>query len=83
MKREDACRTASAKHPHVSRFKSDYDGVFALPAGLEDVSEYPNLVAKLLKRDYSDEDIGKILSGNALRVWTGVERVAQELQQRQ
>ncbi len=60
---------------------SDYDGVTALPAGLEDVSTYPNLVAELLKRGYSDEDIGKILGGNALRVWSGVERVAQELQQ--
>ncbi len=60
---------------------SDYDGVTALPAGLEDVSTYPNLVAELLKRGYSDEDIGKILGGNALRVWSSVERVAQELQQ--
>ena len=60
---------------------SDFDGVTALPAGLLDASEYPNLVAELLKRGYSDEDVGKILGGNALRVWSGVERVAQELQQ--
>ena len=62
---------------------SDFDGVTALPAGLQDVSEYPNLVAELLQRGYSDEDIEKILGGNALRVWAGVERVAQELQQRE
>ena len=62
---------------------SDFDGVTALPAGLQDVSEYPNLVAELLQRGYSDEDIEKILGGNALRVWTGVERAAQELQQRE
>ena len=60
---------------------SDFDGVTALPAGLQDVSQYPNLVAELLQRDYSDEDIEKILGGNALRVWAGVERTAQELQQ--
>ena len=59
---------------------SDYDGVTALPAGLQDVSTYPNLVAELLKRGYSDEDVGKILGGNALRVWASAERVAREMQ---
>ncbi len=55
---------------------SDYDGVFALPEGLEDVSTYPNLVYHLLLEGYSDEDIRKILGENALRVWSEVERVA-------
>lgn len=59
---------------------SDFDGVFALPEGLQDVSEYPNLVAELIQRGYSDADIEKILGGNALRVWDAVERVAQEMQ---
>ncbi|WP_456427382.1 dipeptidase [Rhodocaloribacter sp.] len=57
---------------------SDFDGVFALPKGLQDVSEYPNLVEELLKRGYSEEDIEKILGGNALRVWAEVERIARE-----
>ncbi|PEN10401.1 peptidase M19 [Longibacter salinarum] len=48
---------------------SDYDGVFSLPRGLQDASTYPNLVEELLRRQYSDEDIAKILGGNALRVW--------------
>ena len=55
---------------------SDYDGVTALPAGLQDVSTYPGLIAELLNRAYSDEDIAKILGGNAMRVWEAVERVA-------
>ncbi len=55
---------------------SDYDGVSWLPVGLEDVSTYPNLVAELLARGYSDEDIEKILGGNALRVWSEVEAIA-------
>ena len=38
---------------------SDFDGVMALPAGAQDVSMYPNIVAELLVRGYSDEDIGK------------------------
>ena len=49
---------------------SDYDGVGdSLPTGLKDVSEYPNLIAELLRRGYSEEDIEKICSGNAFRVW--------------
>ncbi len=56
---------------------SDYDGVFALPAGLQDASGYPNLVAELLARDYAESDIRKILGENALRVWTEVEQAAQ------
>ncbi|NNF67895.1 MAG: membrane dipeptidase, partial [Gammaproteobacteria bacterium] len=56
---------------------SDYDGVGdSLPVGLKDVSTYPNLVAGLLDRDYSEDDIEKILSGNLLRVWREVENYA-------
>ncbi|NNE45992.1 MAG: membrane dipeptidase [Rhodothermales bacterium] len=55
---------------------SDYDGVSWLPVGLEDVSTYPNLVAVLLERGYSNQDIEKILGTNLLRVWSQAERVA-------
>jgi membrane dipeptidase len=59
---------------------SDFDGVGdSLPTGLKDVSFYPNLVYELLNRGYSEEDIGKILSGNVLRVWSEVERKARDL----
>lgn len=57
---------------------SDFDGVFALPAGLQDVSEFPNLVYELLRRGYTDADLRKLLGENALRVWSEVERVAAE-----
>ncbi len=59
---------------------SDFDGVFALPEGLQDVSEYPNLIAELLRRGYTESDLEKLMGGNALRVWEAVERAAQELQ---
>ncbi len=60
---------------------SDFDGLGdTLPTGLKDVSQYPNLIHELLKSGYSEEDIEKICSGNLLRVWSEVERVAQELQ---
>ncbi len=49
---------------------SDFDGVgLALPPDLADVSMYPNLIAELLKRGYSEGDIRKICSENLLRVW--------------
>lgn len=56
---------------------SDYDGVGdSLPTGLKDVSSYPNLIAELLKRGYSKEDIEKICYKNIFRVWQAVEDYA-------
>lgn len=56
---------------------SDYDGVGdSLPEGLKDVASYPNLIEGLLKRGYNEQDIGKILSGNLLRVWKQAEDYA-------
>lgn len=56
---------------------TDYDGVGdSLPVGLKSVATYPNLIAGLLGRGYSEADIKKILSGNALRVWRTVEAYA-------
>ena len=53
---------------------SDFDGVGdSLPEGLKDVSGYPNLIAGLRTRGYSDEDIRKIMGGNLMRVWRIVE----------
>lgn len=57
---------------HVG-FGSDFDGVGdSLPTGLKDVSDYPNLIAVLLQRGYSEKDIEKICGGNLLRVWREV-----------
>lgn len=56
---------------------SDFDGVGdSLPAGLKDVSGYPNLIRVLLERGYSEQDIRKICGENLLRVWSEVERIA-------
>ncbi len=55
---------------------SDFDGVFDLPAGLQDVTRLPWITYELLKRGYSEEDLYKILGGNALRVMRDVERAA-------
>ncbi|HYC83667.1 MAG TPA: membrane dipeptidase, partial [Chryseosolibacter sp.] len=61
---------------------SDFDGVGdSLPLGLKDVSTYPNLIAVLLKRGYSPEDIEKICSKNVFRVWNKVIEAAAANQQ--
>ena len=62
---------------HVG-FGSDYDGVSEVPDGLEDVSKYPDLLAELLARGYSEEDLRKIAGENVLRVWEEAERIAAE-----
>ncbi|AMQ55840.1 dipeptidase [Algoriphagus sanaruensis] len=56
---------------------SDFDGVGdSLPTGLKDVSMFPNLIAELLKRGYSRDDIEKICYKNIFRVWEAVEDYA-------
>ena len=59
---------------------SDFDGGEMLPVGLEDVSGFPNLIAELLRRGYTDEDVRGIAGGNILRVMRGAEAVARRIQ---
>jgi membrane dipeptidase len=47
---------------------SDYDGVDAMPLGLEDVSTYPAITVELLTRGWSEPDIRAVLGENALRI---------------
>jgi membrane dipeptidase len=71
---DHAVRLAGIDHVGLG---SDYDGVGdSLPTGLKDVAAYPNLLAVLLRRGYSEEDISKICYQNLFRVWREVERVA-------
>ncbi|MDN5763133.1 MAG: dipeptidase [Microlunatus sp.] len=57
----------------------DYDGVDALPAGLEDVAGYPRLLDALAERGWSEEDLAKLGWQNVTRVLGEVELVADEL----
>ena len=59
---------------------SDFDGLKVGPIGLEDVSDYPNLFAELLRRGYTDLEIRKIAGLNVLRVMRAVEDMAARLQ---
>jgi len=58
---------------------SDYDGVDWLPEGLEDTSTYPALIAELLRRGWSEEDCGKLASGNIIRTLRAAEETARAL----
>ncbi|CEJ13234.1 Membrane dipeptidase (Peptidase family M19) [bacterium YEK0313] len=51
------------------------------PPDLADVSRFPHLIAALIRRGWSDAAIGKIASGNFVRLWKAVERKAAELGQ--
>ncbi|MDG1984370.1 MAG: dipeptidase [Planctomycetota bacterium] len=59
---------------HVA-ISSDFDGGGGIE-GWSDASQTFNVTLELVRRGYSAEDIEKIWSGNTLRVWRAVERVA-------
>ena len=59
---------------------ADYDGgADDLPAGLEDVSKYPALLAELSRRGWSEADLRKLAGENVLRALRGAEATAQRL----
>jgi membrane dipeptidase len=45
---------------------------------LKSVAEYPNLIAELLRRGYTDDAVRKICGENLLRVWSAVEQTARD-----
>ena len=67
--------TAGADHVGIG---SDYFGG-ASPVGLENVSRFPHLFAELVRRGFSEHDLEKMASRNALRVLRRVEKVGKTL----
>lgn len=59
---------------------SDFDGIFKTPAGLEDVSKFPDLVQELLEMGVTDGDAAKLVGRNVLRVWRDVDATARKMQ---
>ncbi|WP_167152908.1 dipeptidase [Streptomyces sp. MBT27] len=60
----------------------DFDGTAFTPAGLDDVSGYPNLVAELLARGWSPADLSKLTWSNAVRALRDAESVSADLSAR-
>ncbi len=71
-------KTAGIDHVGLG---SDYDGIDAVPAELEDVSTYPKITQCLLDRGYNEADIHKILGGNLLRAMRQMESAARTIRQ--
>jgi membrane dipeptidase len=63
---------------HVG-ISSDFDGGGGID-GWNSATEAFNVTLELVRRGYTEEQIGKLWSGNLLRVWGEVDRVAQKLQ---
>ncbi len=59
---------------HVG-ISSDFDGGGGID-GWQHAGETFNVTLELVRRGYTEEQIGKIWSGNLLRVWADVEKVA-------
>ena len=59
---------------------SDFDGLAALPAGIDSVADLPRITAALVERGYTADEIHRILGGNLLRVLRECEQTARELQ---
>lgn len=65
---------------HVG-ISSDFDGGGGID-GWNSAAEAFNVTLELVRRSYSEEQIGKLWSGNLLRVWGEVEKVSQKLRKR-
>ena len=66
---------------HVG-ISSDFDGGGGID-GWNSAAEAFNVTLELVRRGYTEEQIGKLWSGNLLRVWGEVEKVAQKLRKKQ
>src|SRR5437016_4862579 len=66
---------------HVG-ISSDFDGGGGIE-GWNSAAEAFSVTLELIRRGYTEAQIGKMWSGNLLRVWGDVEKVAQKLQKKQ
>ncbi len=73
---EHVRRIAGVDHVGIG---SDFDGIESPPAGLEDVSKFPQLFIELARRGWSDADLAALAGGNLLRVMRAAEQVALRL----
>ena len=65
-------RVAGTDHVGIG---TDFDGISALPEGIDSAADLPKITAALLARGHSPADLHKILGGNLLRVFAEVQRV--------
>jgi membrane dipeptidase len=67
---------AGAAHVGIG---SDFDGITEVVQGLEDVSQFPDLLAELMRRGWSDKEIEGVAGENVLRALAQAEAVSRRL----
>lgn len=67
---DHARRVAGVGHVGIG---GDYDGIRVAPMGMDDVSGYPVLFAELLRRGWTEEELGGFACRNVLRAMRGAE----------
>lgn len=73
---EHVRRIAGAAHVGLG---GDYDGITDVVEGLEDVSKYPNLLAELIRRGWTDPELRQLVGENVLRAMEQAEVVGARL----
>ena len=66
---------------HGAVVAEDLDGGGGID-GWDSAAEAFNVTLELVRRGYTEAQIGKLWSGNLLRVWADVEKVAKKLQKK-
>jgi len=65
-------RVAGIDHVGIG---SDFDGISALPEGIDSAADLPKITAALIARGHSSTDLHKILGGNLMRVFAETQKV--------
>jgi membrane dipeptidase len=64
-------KTAGIDHVGLG---TDFDGIPALPEGIDSAADLPKVTAALMERGYTAADMEKLLGGNLMRVFSDVLR---------
>jgi len=73
---DHAARVAGIDHVGLG---SDSDGIDFMPADMDSSADLPKIRQALMDRDYSSDDVNKIMGGNMLRVFLAVEQASREM----
>ena len=68
---DHVARVAGIDHVGIG---TDFDGIPALPDGIDSAADLPKVTATLVERGYSAGDLSKLLGGNLLRVFEATGR---------
>lgn len=78
--RRDLVRFRYVSHLQFVNYKLMPDGVDYTVKGLEDATTYPDLIAEMISRGWSDNEVIGLMGGNLLRVMDDVDKVAREME---